>query len=327
MLLQNSKTDCTIGVDIGGTKTAVGLVDSCGTLLAILEKKTPVEEGFLAVANLILDLVKQLVDAHSVSPLAVGVGVAGQVDLTTNTIICAPNLFWENVALSKHLSVSLKIPVQCLNDVRAATLAEWFFGAGKNQTDFICAFIGTGIGAGIVSGGHLLTGSENTFGEIGHMVIDPKGPLCNCGRKGCFEALAGGRAIALKARDKLTSHKDSILLQMVKHNINAITTREVITAYRMHDTLAVELIDEVKENLIIGFSNLVNICNPNFLILGGGLIQGMPELVSIIKEGIIQNSLKAATRSFDVVKAVFENYAGVIGSATAAFHFLQGKKL
>lgn len=327
MLFQNGKTNSVIGVDIGGTKTAVGLVDSSGALIAVLEDKTPVEGGFLAVEHLILDLIEQLIDAHSVSPLAVGVGVAGQVDLTTNTIMCAPNLFWKDVSLSAHLSNSLKIPVWCLNDVRAATLAEWFFGAGKNQSDFICAFIGTGIGAGIVSGGHLLTGCGNTFGEIGHMVIDPRGALCNCGRRGCFEALAGGRAIAIRAREKVTGNTDSILLQKTKSNFNALTTRDVVSAYRLHDTVASEIINEVKENLILGFSNLVNICNPSLLILGGGLIQGMPELVSIIKEGILKTSLKAATRSFDVVKAVFENYAGVIGSATAVFHFLQGKKL
>lgn len=331
MASQSCKNRLAIGIDIGGTKIAAGLVDSSGRLLSHCEEKTPVEQGPERIEQVILKLVNHLAKDAPFPPMAVGIGVAGQIDTQSEVIVFAPNLYWHNVPLSVHLQSTLHIPVHCLNDVRAASIAEWLFGSGKGCDDFICAFIGTGIGAGIVSGGKLLTGANNSFGEIGHMSIDSKGPLCTCGRKGCFEALGGGRAISLRAKAKIGENllqvKDSPLFQMVQGNIEEITAKEVIAAYRLNDKIAVDIIEEVKESLILGFSNLINICNPRLLILGGGLIQGMPELISIIKEGVFKNALKSATQSFDVVKAQFEKYAGVIGSATAAINFMKGRKL
>lgn len=321
MHLENNHPSFAIGVDVGGTKIACGIVDSLGNIYAHQEIATKVQEGAKAVEEQILTEIRTLLKQTEFPILGIGIGAAGQVDAQTGNILFAPNLYWHNVPLCTNLQKALQLPIHGLNDVRASTLAEWHFGAGKGCRDLLCIFVGTGIGGGIISENILLKGNSNTCGEIGHMTIDLHGPFCTCGKRGCFEALAGGWAIATKARAIVESEDEGelchLLLNLVDGKPERINAKTVITGYLQEDPLCITLMTDVLEALVIGLSNLVNICNPRKIILGGGIIEGFTESIPYIEEKIKQTALKASTGHLEIAKAHFGREAGVIGAATA----------
>ncbi|MEI9935490.1 MAG: ROK family protein [Ferruginibacter sp.] len=189
--------DWAIGIDLGGTKIEAALVDTNGNIHDRQRIDTQSTLGYDGIFSHLANIINTICDQNKdKQPAAIGMGVAGQIEKNTGLIKYAPNLQWRNVPLQNDLSKKLNKPVFICNDVRAATIGEWSFGAGKNCDDIVCIFIGTGIGSGIVSAGKILEGNNNTAGEIGHITIDVHGPECHCGNIGCFEALAGGWAIA-----------------------------------------------------------------------------------------------------------------------------------
>lgn len=306
-----------LGIDLGGTKIDIGVVDSAGKILTRELIKTS-KEGAEAVVLDILSTIRQLKINESIQ--SVGIGMAGQIHDETGTVLFAPNLGWKNFLLGEAIKKALHLPVRITNDVRAAAWGEWLYGAGKGCQDLICLFIGTGIGSGIVSGGHMLTGSTNAAGEVGHMTLDLHGPLCGCGNKGCFEALASGSAIARRAKELISY--DSVdgkkLLDLIGGDVEDITARKIIDAYRFHTPIAVRVIEEVKEALIAGIAGLVNAFNPQKVILGGGVISGFPELVEIIRDGLPKRALQVAVEKLEVVQGTLKGDAGVIGAAAFA---------
>jgi glucokinase len=314
------------GVDLGGTKVEVAQVDRAGRLFARLRRPTDVKDGPAAVEAEITDAVRELILKAGSTPVAVGVGVAGQVDLESGMVRFAPNLGWHDVPLPTNLSRSLGLPVVVANDVRAITWGEWLHGAGEGCSDLICLFIGTGIGGGVVSGGRLLSGCSNSAGELGHITVDLHGPSCHCGNLGCMEALAGGWAIAKHGQEAVRDDPagGASLLQMAGGRRDAITAKTVAQAAHAGDPLAGRLLDEAAEALIAGAVGLVNAFNPCRLILGGGVIEGLPELVVRVDQGVRQRSLPAATANLRVVPARLHNDAGVIGAAALA-HRTHGK--
>ena len=270
-------------------------------------------------------MVQQLREAGPPSPPAgLGVGVAGQVTAAAGVVRFAPNLNWREVPLQDRLNQALGLPVVVTNDVRAATWGEWLHGAGQGAEDLICLFIGTGIGGGVVSGGRMLEGCTNTAGELGHLTTDLNGPRCTCGHRGCLEALAGGWAIARRAREAIRDAPAAgqAFLQaaglkepVAPEDVNAGV---VAAAARAQDPLARLLVDEVARALVAGTVGLVNAFNPCRLILGGGVMQGLPELLDRIDTGIRRFALTAATEGLQVLPAKLHNDAGVVGAATLA---------
>jgi len=318
-----AKNPVTLGIDLGGTKTDLGIVDGSGKILQHELIKTS-KEGPQAVVQEMIHSIKKLESSHG--PIsAVGIGMAGQIDGRTGLVYFAPNLGWKNFPLGQELEKVLKIPVKVTNDVRAATWGEWLYGAGRGCEDLVCLFVGTGIGAGIVSGGNMLIGSRNAAGEVGHMTIDLNGPLCSCGNRGCFEALASGWAIAKRAKEMLTY--DSVdgkkLLDLIGGTAEDITARSVFEAYRMKSPVAVKVIEEVKEALIAGVAALINAFNPAKIILGGGIINGSPDLIDVIREGVPKRALKTTVESLDIVPASLQAEAGVIGAAAFALQTIK----
>jgi glucokinase len=314
-----------IGVDLGGTKVEVAMVDAGGNILQRLKQPTRVETGPDRIMAAIAAMVRQLQNQGPQTPSAgVGVGVAGQVTAATGVVRFAPNLNWREVPLQDRLQTALRLPVVVTNDVRAATWGEWRHGAGQGAPDLICLFIGTGIGGGVVSGGRMIAGCTNTAGELGHITTDINGPLCSCGHRGCLEALAGGWAIARRAREAIRDDPAAgqAFLQaaglkepVAPEDINAAV---VAAAARARDPLARLLVDEVARALIAGTVSLVNAFNPCRLILGGGVIQGLPELTGRIEAGIRRAALNTAIEGLEVLPARLEGDAGVVGAATLA---------
>jgi glucokinase len=193
-----------IGVDLGGTKVEVAYVDRAGRIRRRLQQPTDVQGGPERIMAQIAGMGHKLRQEEAeLIPVGVGVGVAGQITADTGVVRFSPNLNWQEVPLKDNLKAVLGLPVVVTNDVRAATWGEWLHGAGRAVEDLICLFIGTGIGGGVVSGGRVLSGASNTAGELGHITIDLHGPACTCGNRGCLEALAGGWAMARRARQAM----------------------------------------------------------------------------------------------------------------------------
>jgi glucokinase len=315
-----------IGVDLGGTKIEVAIVNTNGKLFDRLRIPTNSAQSPEHIIQSIADTIDKLCRQHpDVKPKAIGVGVAGQIEKATGIISYAPNLKWHQVNLQQQLFDKTHIPVAVCNDVKAAAWGEWLHGAGIGGDNLVCLFIGTGIGGAIVSGGKMLNGCNNTAGEIGHMVLQLNGPLCHCGNRGCFEALAGGWSIERDARDALSNDPEAgkMMLEIAGGDINKVNGGTVKAAADKGDKLAKQLMANIADVIIAGISSVVNILGPCQVILGGGVIEGMPELVKLAGEGIKNKALKAASAGVQVLPAQLHNDAGVTGAATYALHKLK----
>lgn len=313
-----------IGIDLGGTKIEVAIVDSDGQIVD--SARTPTGNGESnAIISKIADLVKELTSKHKDEKvIAAGIGIAGQVESNSGIVKYAPNLEWHNVKLREDLSGQLNLPVTVNNDVKAAMYGEWKFGAGKGCSDLVCVFVGTGIGGGIVSNGEIMHGYHNTAGEVGHMTIDLHGPVCHCGNRGCFEALAGGWAIERDAREAVQANKNNgkLLLELANGDVEKISGEIIAKAMHQGDALATSIMKKVAEALVAGTTSIVNAIGPQKLILGGGIIEGMPQLIKHIEAGVKNSALKAATASLEILPAALHNNAGVIGAAMMSLaHF------
>lgn len=314
------------GVDIGGTKVLIGLVDvKTGKVLDSHLISTKVLAGPQAVTNDIVEAIQQIQTARPSleilkKSLPIGLAVAGQIDANNGIVRFAPNLEWRNYPLQQQLKQVLNASVYLLNDVRAAAWGEWIFGAGQGCEDVLCLFFGTGIGGAVVSSGRMLTGASNAAAELGHVVIDNTGPLCTCGNHGCFEAIAGGWAIArnLKEAAKANPLESRLLLEMVDGKPENLTARHLFHAYDAKDPLAVRLFYELADAASGAVSGLVNAFNPQKLILGGGIIEGSPDLVEIIRNGVTKRSLAVAVEPLEITTALLGPDAGVVGAATFA---------
>lgn len=315
------KKKCALGIDLGGTKINIGLVDEEGEILERTLVHTDVEGGAEAVIGQIMNTGNELLSEGQYTLETVGIGLAGQIEKNTGNVLFAPNLKWRDVAIKKQLQETWKVPVAVLNDVRAAAYAEWQLGAGKGCNDLVCLFVGTGIGGGIVTDGKLLTGDTNSAGEVGHMVIHFNGHLCTCGNRGCFEAYASGWALAARAREKIVANpkKGSTILDLSDQTIEKVSGFQVEKAYRQNDPLAIEIVEEFTAALIAGSVSLVNVLNPKRLVFGGGVIKGLGDLLKPVHEGIKKQALKSATRQLEVVQAQLLTDAGVVGAALYAY--------
>lgn len=311
----------TLGVDLGGTKVAAALVDAEGKILAEDTYPTHPERGPDAIITDITKCVSERLGPQAGSATALGIGVAGQVDPADGTVRDAPNLRWHDVPLGAELTSALGLPVVVANDVRAATWGEWLHGAGRGLHDVMTLFVGTGVGGGVVSGGRLLTGCTNTAGEVGHVTIVTGGRKCTCPNSGCLEAYVGGWAIAEQAREAAQADRAAgQRLIEIAGSLDAITGKTVTRAYRDDDPLARRLVEHIARHLAAGIVTFVNAFNPCLLILGGGVIEGLPELVEMVEGPVRAQALGAATQRLRLAHAALGNEAGVVGAAAMARH-------
>lgn len=296
---------CSVGVDIGGSKICVVTMSESGKVIKEFSFPTKVLSNPKPVIHDIVEHIKKLkLNLHSI-----GIGVAGQVDTSTGLVHFGPNLDWHNVSLGTLFENEFKVTVKVFNDVRAGTYAEWKFGAGKNAKDMVCLLIGTGIGGGIVSGNHLLTGASNTAGELGHIIVNLDGPACTCGSSGCMEALASGWALAKQAQQAGAE---------AHWKTNRVTGATVIEKYRQGDPIALEVINNAKKALIAGATSIVNALNPERFIIGGGIVEGIPEIIDWIDQGVREHALAAALEPLTVLPCRFGKNGVAIGAASYA---------
>ncbi len=308
----------TLGVDVGGTKLKVALVDFSGRLLSVYDSSThPDKEPEKVIADILTGIDRCLSKANQEAK-ALGVGIAAQVD-RKGVVHGSPNLGWQNVPIKKKLEEKLGIPVFVTNDVRAATWGEWRFGSGKGVDDLAVLFVGTGIGGGVISGGKLLEGCRNSSGELGHITIVYDGRQCHCPNRGCLEAYAGGWAIAERAQEAVNNApKKGQRLISLAGSVEKITAATVSRAYYEGDVLARRLVEETGRYLAAGVVSIVNAFNPCRLVLGGGVVEGIPELVQMVEEFTRKRALETAVERLEIVKATLGGDGGVIGAAALA---------
>ncbi|MCE2983588.1 MAG: ROK family protein [Parachlamydia sp.] len=313
-----------IGIDLGGTKIEMGIVDGQGKVMHAFCLPTKAKEGPAAVVQQLAEGISEL-ETKGYAIKGIGIGVPGQVD-GHHHVLFAPNLTdWVDVPLGQLLHEITNLPVAVLNDVRAIATGECKFGAGASYKDSICMMIGTGIGGAIQSEGRLLTGASNTCGEIGHMTIDFHGAECTCGNRGCLETFAGGWGIARQAKESISFYGEAgnMMLQEAKGDVANVTAKIVINAYRKNDRLAQLIVERVKTALTAGCINLIHALNPSCLILGGGIVNGLPEIVPWVSIGVHESALKASLKGLKITKAALGSEGGVIGAATYAMELVK----
>ncbi|MCJ7614432.1 ROK family protein [Candidatus Bathyarchaeota archaeon] len=318
MVVQKMDEPLMLGVDLGGTKVNVVLVDAAGCLLCAHKSHISPDKEPNRVIDDISTGINLCLNETGLKAEALGIGVAAQVDLE-GVVRGSPNLGWRNVPLKKMLEKQFGLPVFVTNDVRAAAWGEWRYGSGKGVDDLAVLFVGTGVGGGVISGGNVLSGCTNSGGELGHITIVSDGRKCRCPNKGCLEAYAGGWAIAERAQEAIRtlSHEGRSLLSLAG-SVNQVTAVTVSQAYREGDLLARLLVEETGRYLAAGVVSIVNAFNPCLVVLGGGVVEGIPELISIVKDIVPTMALEAAVENLKIVKAALGGDAGAIGAAALA---------
>lgn len=304
----------TLGVDLGGTKVNVVLLDSVGQVLSSHKSLIDLSKQPDKVIENMLESVDVVLDQTGYKADAFGLGIAAQVD-DEGFILGSPNLGWQNFSLKHKLEKHYDLPVLVTNDVRSATWAEWRYGAGEGIDDLAVIFVGTGIGGGVITNGQLLSGCNNSGGELGHITIVYDGRKCHCPNRGCLEAYAGGWAIAERAQEAVKANPKEGEFLLSVESVDNITSATVAQAYHEKDPLAKRLVEQTGKFLAAGAVSVVNAFNPCCLVFGGGVIDGIPELVEIVKLEIFSKGLKSAVTNLEVVTAKLGKNAGAIGAA------------
>ncbi len=311
-------THVTIGVDLGGTKVEVAMVDAGGQILSGECYPTNPDKGSVGIITDIRNAVNKLQDGAEQEAVALGIGVAGQINLRGD-VMSSPHLPLRNEPLQERLEKELALPTRVVNDVNAATYGEWRHGSAKGQNEVVVIFVGTGIGGGVISRGKLLEGCNGTAGELGHITLVSEGRHCRCPNHGCLEAYAGGWAIAERAQEAVYADPEGgALLVSLAEGVENITAAVVGAAYREGNQLANQLVEETGRYLAYGTVGIINTFNPCLLVLGGGVIEGLPELIPIVEEITQKHALRPNMGELKIVRAALGSKAGAIGAAAIA---------
>ncbi len=295
-------------IDIGGTKIAAGLVEEDGQLLAHLEYPTVATEGVDDAVECMAVMLEELAFKSGSSLRGVGVGCTGPVypeEGTIGNVEFMPG--WEGANLVKMLSMRLGLSVAIENDADAAALGEWAWGAGRGSSNFMLVTVGTGIGAGLVLNGQLYRGVGAAHPEIGHHVIDPTGPLCFCGARGCWESLSSGPALERWSQIQYPHEKP-------------LTAREICTLAEHGDQPALAAVQRTARYFAIGLANLVTLYIPECIALGGGLMQAYPLFKDEIQSAIHNNCGLVPHEKVRVVQAALGAHSGLVGAARVWLH-------
>lgn len=316
-----------IGLDLGGTKIAAGVVAPDGRVVASTVRPTPGAQGVAAVVAALAEAARQVAGEAGLAPAQVaGVGLAcpGPVDGPAGVVTLAPNLGWRDVPVARLLSEALPWPCALVNDADAAALGEAVFGAGRGADPLFFLTVSTGIGGGIVLHGELMTGAHGAAGEFGHQVIDPDGPRCGCGRHGCLEAFASGTATARRAAALLRQGRPSLLRELAGGDPERVTARLVGEAAEAGDALAGEVIAETARYLGIGVANLVAAFDPERVVIGGGLANLGERLFEPVRQVVRREVLPPAGERVEIVPASLGKFSGVTGAACLVWAGRQG---
>ncbi|MFZ7102786.1 MAG: ROK family protein [Peptococcaceae bacterium] len=305
-----------LGLDIGGTSIKSGLVNERGLLKDFQSIPTNSRQGPDHVLDTIKNLIKSYQEQNALQ--GIGIALAGSIERTTGNCLYSPNLHWNNINFGKIIEQSAGLEVRLINDANAACLGEFFHGAGKSYHNILCITLGTGIGSAVILDKKLFTGTSGFAPEAGHMILKKDGPLCSCGNKGCWETLVSASAIIKKISAKIQSGEYPIN-QFTKGSNDSFTLQDIFKAWQEGEPQAVEIITEVKEYLALGLANLINIFNPQCLILGGGIIELNDALLIGLDDMVKKLTFPTFKNQIIIKKAKLGNKAGLIGGASLFF--------
>ena len=321
---EGSQKRWVIGVDLGGTNVSVGVLPNDGgdgDVIAMVTKPTEASKGAKYVVDKIVAMVNEairtVIDEHGGSKddfAGIGIGSPGPLDRKTGTIINTPNLGWRNFPLRDLISNEVGLPAALDNDANCATYGEWWLGAGKDVNNLVGLTLGTGIGGGIVMGGKIYHGASDAAGEIGHMTIDSTGRKCNCGNYGCLEAYASGPNIAARAVEGIEAGAETVLPDLVDGDLDKITAATVYEGVVLGDAYANEVMKETAKFLGTGIANIVNVLNPEMVVITGGVTRAGDHLFVPLRAEVRKRAFKSAQEACEIVPAGLPGTAGVIGA-------------
>jgi glucokinase len=307
-----------VGVDIGGTKVAAGVVDVAGRVLARARRVTPSRDAGLVEAT-IVEVVEELRAVYDV--VAVGIGAAGFVDASRSRVLFAPHLAWRDEPLREAVAGTVGLPVVVENDANAAAWAEWRFGAGRGESHLVMVTLGTGIGGGVILDGKVQRGRYGMTGEFGHMVVVPDGHRCECGNRGCLEQYASGNVLGREAQElaRAGSPVAVSLLERVAGDVEALVGPVVTQAAQEGDACAIELFQDVGRWLGVGLANLAAALDPGLFVVGGGVSDAGELLLGPARESFRRTLTGRGYRPEPrILRASFGPEAGLVGAADLA---------
>lgn len=310
-----SAGELAVGLDVGGTKTAAARVAPDGSIVARATLPTPADD-MAATLDTILEAARAVL---SPDVRAVGIAAAGLVESATGILRFAPNLAWRDAPLVEHLGGALGLPVVADNDNTAAAWGESRFGAGRGYRHMVFVGVGTGIGGGIVADGVLFRGAHGFAADIGHIIVEPDGPLCGCGNRGCWEQVASGQAVTRAGRKAVRDGEQTLLRELVGGDPERVTGPMVTKAAQEGDAVSIAIVAEVGRRLGEGIGGLVNVLDPEVVVIGGGVADAAELLLTPAREAF-RRTVEAVDHRPDVplVNAQLGNDAGVVGAATLA---------
>jgi glucokinase len=306
-----------VGIDLGGTQLRVAVADDRGRLKTVLRRPTEAARGRRHVIDRIVAAVADALaeDGTTASRVrTLGIGLPGPVDPAAGLVISPANLpGFKNVPLNRILTRATGIHSYLHHDAHLAALGEHRRGAAQGASELIYLTVSTGIGAGLLLRGELYSGAHGIAGEIGHIVVQRDGPLCTCGNRGCVEAIASGTGIARAARELGAAWPSSAL-----HGLEAPSPADVVRAARAGDQLAISILDTAGTYLGIAIGTLVNLFNPQLIVLGGSVLKAGPPLLKPMRRSMLASSWKAARRGLRIVRPALGDDAGLIGAVEFA---------
>ena len=322
-----------VGVDLGGTNIVTGAMRADGgEVLGLRSVATRAELGADGVVARIVALAEETIaDAQATTGatrdqfLGVGIGAPGPLDRARGVVVVAPNLGWHDVPLCADVSRALRLPAVLDNDANCATLGEWWVGAARGARHVLGLTIGTGIGGGLVIDGRVYHGASDVAGEVGHTTIDSNGRRCACGNYGCLEAYASGPAIAERSREALSVGETSILPALVGGDVARITAQTVYDAAEQGDPLARQIVGETARFLGAGIASLLNILNPEVVVIAGGVTRAGEALFEPLRAEVRRRAFRPAVEACRIVPGTLPGSAGVVGAiATYRMQALDG---
>jgi glucokinase len=318
----NPRNQYVIALDLGGTKLAAGIVTDTYEITARQYLPTQADKGVESVVEQIISAITWLCDYQAVdcSCLSViSIAACGSVDMRRGIIVFSPNLpGWRNIPLVDLVQERLGVRVTLINDANAAALGEYHLGAGRGIVNLLYLSLGTGIGGAIIIDGNLYTGASGGAGETGHMTINTEGPICSCGNRGCLETLASGTAITREAVERLKCGERSSLTEVVGGDLKGITAEKVALAASRGDPLASDVIHQAAYYLGMGMVNLVNLLNPDIIVVGGGVADMGELLLGPARKLVREKAFPGLADVVSIVRGQLGDDAGILGAAVFA---------
>jgi glucokinase len=305
-----------VGVDVGGTKVAAGLVNAEGEISSHVRVPMVSNASARDGLNSVLSAIEQVSGQAAEEVAGIGICAPGPLDPASGVVLNPPNVpCWRNFALAAAVQEVYSVPVKVDNDANAAALAETRWGAARGYKNVFYATIGTGIGTGIIFDGKIYHGRTGSAGEGGHVSIDYRGPTCLCGKPGCVEILASGTSIARRARERVSSGQKSSMLELAGGQIEAVRGETVAMAYAQGDAVAKELMLETVEMLTVWLSSMIDLLDPEVIVIGGGAEALYRPFYEQIRARIPQLTLNPRSSEVPVLSARYGAESGIAGGA------------